>query len=77
MQIADFFTPVLRSTISTPLYKGERLLGVVTGYSANNQAFTDNHGYALEAIASILADKILSVSTHNVSNLVAFPIRRN
>lgn len=77
MQIATFFAPVLRSTISTPLHKEDRLLGVVTGYSSKTEAFTDNHEYAFETVVSILADKMLLVPPQSAPNLVTFPIRRN
>lgn len=43
--------PPLRSSISTPLVTGDALVGVLTLYSSNRSAFTDDHRRILEAIA--------------------------
>lgn len=53
-QIAGFFVPRLRSTISTPLVKGDSLLGVLTAYSTKRDAFDDQHRYAFEEVGTAL-----------------------
>jgi GAF domain-containing protein len=54
-QIADSFDPPLRSAMSTPLVKGDRLLGVLTGYSPKTEAFQEHHMYVFEHVASMLS----------------------
>jgi GAF domain-containing protein len=52
LRIADSFEPPLRSTLSTPLARGERLLGVLTGYSSKPEAFREEHLYAFEHVGA-------------------------
>lgn len=56
-QVATMFQPALRSTISVPLVDGDRLIGVVTGYSVLEQPFDDAHLYALERISGFLRER--------------------
>lgn len=74
-QMTSFFTPPLRSTISSPLLAGEALVGVLTGYSTKNDAFDDSHRYAFEHVAAALEGRIPSTSTVG-NNVVSFPIHR-
>lgn len=56
--IATEFTPPLRSTIAVPVTEDDRLIGVFTGYSAKDSAFTPAHRYAFERVASFLAERL-------------------
>lgn len=73
VQIARLFTPPLRSTISTPLVQGERLVGVVTGYTFKHEAFNESHRYAFEQIASSLVNRTSTLQSHISSRVVTFP----
>jgi putative nucleotidyltransferase with HDIG domain len=76
-QIAGFFSPSLKSTISTPLAEGERLIGVLTGYSLREDAFNESHRYAFEQVASALLTRLSSIESKTSSNLVSFPIHKS
>lgn len=75
-QIAGFFTPPLKSTISTPIAEGERLIGVLTGYSLREEAFNESHRYTFEQVASVLLTRLSSLESKTSSNLVSFPIHK-
>jgi hypothetical protein len=75
-QISNFFSPPLRSTISTPLVRGERLIGVLTAYSPRSEAFDETHRYVFEQVASILLDKLYSLAAIHSSNVVSFPLHK-
>ena len=72
-QIAGLFTPPLRSTISTSLTKGDRLIGVLTAYTFKEAAFHEGHQYAFENIASALLAKLSPFQSGTPSNVVSFP----
>jgi hypothetical protein len=56
-EICESFTPALRSALAVPLFTSDgQLLGVLTGYAVTEGAFSDEHRYALERIASALGD---------------------
>jgi len=74
-QIANFFAPPLRSTVSTPLIEGTNILGVLTAYSLAAEAFTESHRYTFEQVASALSTRITSLRMHRFSNLVSFPTK--
>jgi LytS/YehU family sensor histidine kinase len=74
-QIANFFAPPLRSTVSTPLLEGTNILGVLTAYSLTEEAFTESHRYTFEQVASALSTRITSLRVHWASNLVSFPTK--
>lgn len=74
-QIASFFTPVLHSTISTPLVAGDTLVGVLTGYSIKKEAFDDSHHYAFEHVAAALGRRTSSLGIFG-NNVMAFPKHR-
>lgn len=73
MQISGFFSPPLRSTLSTPLADGEHLIGVLTAYSGKEEAFNDGHRYAFEQIASSLVGKASALHSNISSKIVSFP----
>jgi putative nucleotidyltransferase with HDIG domain len=73
-QISQLFQPPLRSTISTPLTDGDRLVAVLTAYSLKAEAFTETHRYAFEHVGSALLGRLSSLQPQASSNLVAFPI---
>lgn len=66
---AQAFRPELRSTISCPLIAGEQLLGVLTGYSPKDEAFSDSHQYVFEYVAGLLCGVILPTTT----GMISFP----
>jgi putative nucleotidyltransferase with HDIG domain len=68
-QIATRFTPPLRSTIAVPLADGDRPLGVLTGYSAVEQGFTEAHLYALERVGDFLKERLRAASSSHRSVL--------
>jgi hypothetical protein len=72
VQIAGLFTPPLRSTISTPLTEGERLLGVLTAYSFKQGAFHEGHRYAFENVAAALGNKVAAFHPSAWHNVVSF-----
>jgi len=76
-QVASFFAPALRSTISTPLAEGERLIGVLTGYSLKEDAFDESHRYIFEQVSAALLNRISSLHSNTSSNVVSFPIQKN
>jgi putative methionine-R-sulfoxide reductase with GAF domain len=76
-QIADFFVPRLRSTLSTPVTREDTLVGVLTAYSAKQDAFDESHSYAFEKVASNLGTRTASHSIGMTSNVVSFPTQKN
>lgn len=50
-EAARSMRPPLRSCLSTPLTSGKELVGVLTIYSTQRDAFTENHQRILEAVA--------------------------
>jgi putative nucleotidyltransferase with HDIG domain len=75
-QIANFFTPPLRSTICTPLAKGDRLVGVLSAYSSKTGAFDESHQYVFEQVSSILLERISSLQTVGFPRVVPFSAHR-
>ena len=71
-EIAGYFVPRLRSTISTPIVQGDAVLGVLTGYSSKHDAFGEGHSYAFEKIASTLVIRISTQPSSVPSNVVSF-----
>jgi len=60
-EVARSVRPRLRSCLSTPLITGDRLLGVLTLYSTQQNAFDENHRRVIEAVASQVADRVAHV----------------
>ena len=71
-QIATFFTPPMRSTISTPLTNGDLLLGGLTAYSPRESAFSEGHRYAFEQLSEALADRLTTLASKPHQNVVSF-----
>lgn len=68
--IAALFTPPLRSTLAIPLLDGDRLYGVLTGYSARDEAFNEANRYTAERIASAFCGRLISAAPRR--SIVAF-----
>jgi GAF domain-containing protein len=50
------FDPPLRSTLATPLYDGDVLVGVLSAYATQEDAFSEEHRYIAEQIALTLGE---------------------
>lgn len=61
--VAESFVPPLRSALVTPLRYQSHRLGVLSAYSVKQEPFTDDHKYALERIAEVLAARLADVAT--------------
>lgn len=72
-KIATAFTPPLRSAMTTPLAHGNRLLGVLSAYSAKQEAFGDVHLYAFEQVAGMLCDRLLALAAGGPT-VLSFPL---
>jgi putative nucleotidyltransferase with HDIG domain len=55
-QLAQRFTPPLRSTLSAPITRNENVLGVLSLYSQHDSPFTERHTYVAEQIAAFLSE---------------------
>ena len=60
-EVARSGRPRLRSCLSTPLVSGQRLLGVLTLYSTQQNGFHENHRRIIEAVARQVADSVAYV----------------
>jgi GAF domain-containing protein len=56
LNVAEMFDPPLRSTLATPLFDGEVLIGVLTAYSAKEDGFNEEHRYIVEQMAATLGE---------------------
>jgi putative nucleotidyltransferase with HDIG domain len=56
LAVAEMFQPPLRSTLATPLFDGDVLIGVLTVYAARDDAFKEEHRYVAEQIALTLGE---------------------
>lgn len=74
-QMANFFAPTLRGTLSTPLVVGDALVGVITTYSLRQDAFDESHRYAVEKVAAMLSNRVSALATPG-RNVVVFPTQR-
>jgi putative nucleotidyltransferase with HDIG domain len=72
--VAALFIPALRSVIAVPLVKREQLVGVLSGYSSREEAFSDAHRYAVERVSMMLAERLQAASSS--ANIVSFPAQR-
>ena len=82
-EICESFTPALRSALAVPLFTSDgQLLGVLTGYAVTDDAFSDDHRYALEQIACAFGDWLASTadnavrSSHGVVKFTTSQARR-
>ena len=65
------FSPPLRAVIAAPYFGSkDRLLGVLTGYAAKDNAYSDAHRYAFERMALLLGEKLSSMA--GASSVVKF-----
>jgi GAF domain-containing protein len=71
--LASAFTPPLKSTASSPVLRGDVLLGVLCGYSTQPDAFPDETRYSLERVAAAFAESMVSASNSERERLVRFP----
>jgi GAF domain-containing protein len=70
--VADAFTPTLKSALSTPVNAATGRIGVLTLYSTLEQPFNERHQYIADQIAAIVSDHLWR-SIRRPSALVAFP----
>src|SRR4030095_4017856 len=59
-KVCESFRPRLQSALSTPLIVRGQTIGVMTAYSPLRESFSDEHKYAAEQIALLLADRCAS-----------------
>ena len=76
VHVAALFSPPLRSTIAVPLVHGNRLVGVISGYSSRQNAFDQTHRYAMEQIGTLLCERLASSSSSGTT-VVSFPSSRH
>ncbi len=76
-QIATVFSPPLRSTLSTPVLSGGRLVAVLTAYSPRSETFDQEHRYALEYIASAIQTQFTSRRNYAASAVIRFPNQKH
>jgi two-component system, cell cycle response regulator len=57
-EAARAMKPRLHSCLSTPLVAGQQLVGVLTAYSTNSDAFSDEHRRVIEVVARQVAHTI-------------------
>jgi putative nucleotidyltransferase with HDIG domain len=71
VQMAGRFVPPLKSTICIPLFCEDKLSGVFTGYSTQENPFDERHRYVVERVAELLNTRLTSPS-QTVRNIRAF-----
>ncbi len=74
--LAEAFEPPLQSTLSSPIARGDQLIGVLSAYSTRDNAFSETHRYVLEYVAASLSTKFESLRRSTAQTLVAFPRAR-
>jgi putative nucleotidyltransferase with HDIG domain len=72
LHIAALFQPGLRSTIAAPLVDGDRLLGVITGYSNLAQPFNEAHLYVLERVGGFLKERAEQTTASHPRSVIPF-----
>jgi GAF domain-containing protein len=72
-QIAKGFQPHLLSAISTPLTDHDRLIGVLTAYSLQHEAFSDSHRYTFEHVCASLSGRVCALQLTTSPHLLSFP----
>jgi putative nucleotidyltransferase with HDIG domain len=72
-KIAQSFEPHLRSAISISLTDQERLIGVLTAYSLQQEAFNENHRDIFEHVCATLAAHVCTLQSNKSSHLLSFP----
>jgi putative nucleotidyltransferase with HDIG domain len=56
LNLAEMFDPPLKSTLATPLFDGDVLVGVISAYATQENGFNDEHRYIAEQVALTLGD---------------------
>jgi putative nucleotidyltransferase with HDIG domain len=69
--------PRLRSTLSTPIVSGERLIGVLSLYSPSESAFTENHKRIIEAVSLQIADTLAQSKSEDERSHPALTVFRS
>jgi putative methionine-R-sulfoxide reductase with GAF domain len=69
----SILTPALRSVLSVPLISDRTVVGAVSLYSVQAQAFTDDHRQAVELIAGPVADVVRAASALDATAGLAGP----
>ena len=72
-QIARGFQPHLVSAISTPLTAQDRLIGVLTAYSLQPEAFDEGHRYTFEHVCATLTARICTLQLSTITEPTFFP----
>ena len=67
-EAARSMRPRLQSCLSTPLLAGDQLIGVLTAYSTNRDAFSDEHRRLIEVIARQVAHPIKQCIDNELSS---------
>jgi GAF domain-containing protein len=75
-QLSEMFDPPLQSSLSTPVLRGEQLVGVLTVYSPRNDAFSEAHRYYVEYASASLSRKLASPGKPLTKTVVTFPRSR-
>jgi hypothetical protein len=73
--MAADFSPPLRSTIAVPLLDGDRVLGVLSGYSVREEAFNEAHRYTVERVAVFLTERFHAPSGKS-GTVISFPVSK-
>ena len=74
--IARSFRQPLRSTLCAPVIWEGQVVAVLTSYSPLETAFSPEHRYSVEQIASLLGEQFSRLSHPSESSVVAFEKRR-
>jgi putative nucleotidyltransferase with HDIG domain len=64
LHIAELFTPPLKSCVSAPLIEEDSILGVLSVYATQPEAFTEQHRYVTEQIASVFGERLRRSESH-------------
>ena len=75
-EMAGRFSPSLRSTLCVPLLHEDKVSGVFTGYSTQENPFDERHRYVAERVAEMLNSRLTS-SIRNTRNIRAFPTSKH
>ncbi len=73
-EIAERFSPRLRSVLAGPLTRQSSLFGVLAVYAPQDNCFSEDHRYAFERIAAVVSERLTDISKPSHQNtLVRFP----
>jgi GAF domain-containing protein len=76
VQTSTRFSPPLRSSICVPFVQEDRIAGVLTGYSTQENPFDERHRYVVERVADFLNARLTFAASHTGNNVRAFPATR-